>query len=102
MSDSEKAGEQEFQNAVMDQHTEAQPIFARSRKDTLRARIEHDFKYHPPRPEQIAVYTELRERAKDLALHLVDVVPEGRELSTALTLLEQAVMEANAGIARHG
>lgn len=112
--DTEKAGEREFQEAVADQRSDAQPLFSELRsqasgmysgvsdKDALRTRIESDFKYHAPKPGQAEIYTGVRDKAKDLALHLVDAVPNGRELSTALTLLEQVVMVANAGIARHG
>lgn len=42
----------------------------------------------------------IREKAKELALLIADTVPAGREQSTALTRLEEAVMHANAGIAR--
>ena len=69
----------------------------------LKQRIEErDFVYHPPTPEQVPVYNEIRERAKDFALYLERTVPHGRELSTALTHLEAAVMMANAGVARGG
>ena len=65
-------------------------------------RIDNGFVYHSPKPGQPETYAEIRERAKHLALHFVEVMPEGRELALALTNLEQAVFWANAGIARHG
>lgn len=65
-------------------------------------RIQNDFRYHPPTPEQVKVYNEVRERAKAFALFLDETVPAGRELATALTKLEECVMHANAGIARAG
>lgn len=68
----------------------------------LLARIENDFRYHPPTPDQVPLYNEVRERAKHFALFLEENVPHGRELSTALTQLEACVMNANAGIARSG
>jgi hypothetical protein len=71
-------------------------------KEQLRERVESDFTYHPPRPGQPELYTFVRDAAKQLAVLLIDAVPEGRELSTALTRLEECVMHANAGIARHG
>lgn len=65
-------------------------------------RIESDFTYHPPVPEMLPKFTDIREDAKYLA-HLIDhLVPDGREKSTALTKLEEVVMWANAGIARQG
>lgn len=71
-------------------------------QDNLQARIASDFSYHTPRPEQVPIYNEIRYRAKEFALHLEAVVPHGRELSTALTKLEECVMHANAAVARHG
>jgi hypothetical protein len=58
------------------------------------------FTYHAPKPLQIARYQELRETFCAVALGLQQNCPEGRELSLALTHLEQALMYANAAIAR--
>lgn len=69
---------------------------------TLRDRIQHDFKYHPPTPEQVPAFTAIRDRAREYALYLEETVPHGRELSRALSALEDTVMHANAGVARHG
>jgi hypothetical protein len=63
-------------------------------------RIENNFTYHPPTPEQAPKYQRLRATAKELARLVVELVPEGRERSLALTHLEEMVMFANAGIAR--
>lgn len=71
-------------------------------KTRLALRVENDFTYHPPRPDQVPIYNAIRERGLDFAQYLVDVVPDGRELSLALTALEDVVMRANSGIARHG
>ena len=60
------------------------------------------FKYHAPKPGQPEQYQAIRDLAKQLALLIVDLVPESREQSLALTELESSVMWANAGIARHG
>lgn len=65
--------------------------------DELRRR----FTYHPPRPGQPEVYRELRDAAHDLARLFVEHAPKSRELSLALTNVEQAVMWVNAAIARH-
>ncbi len=64
--------------------------------------IENRFTYHAPKPGQPEIYTRIRGMAKQLAQELLHVVPEGRELSLALTKLEEAVFWANAGIARKG
>jgi hypothetical protein len=58
------------------------------------------FTYHSPRDDQPRKYTMLREQAKELAEGMVMDCPQSRELSLALTHLEQAVMWANAAIAR--
>ncbi len=63
--------------------------------------IENNFKYHTPKPGQPEIYTEIREKAKELALLMEEKVPTSREKSLAMTNLEQAVMWANAGIARN-
>lgn len=67
---------------------------------TKRDQIERNFTYHAPRPGQPAKYEHIRSTAKDLSLVLVDLCPESRELSTALTKLEESVFWANAAIAR--
>jgi hypothetical protein len=64
--------------------------------------IDCNFTYHAPKPGQPEIYQNIRSIAKELALYINDVVPEGREKSLALTKLEEAVMWVNAGIARHG
>jgi len=67
-------------------------------------RIDNDFVYHAPKEGQPATYAEIRERCRLLAVHFAEVMPESavRELSLALTKLEEAAFWANAGIARHG
>ena len=65
--------------------------------------IENRFTYHPPLPElnQIARYNEIRRTGKKFALALIGQCPVSRELSSAITHLEEAVMWANAAIARN-
>lgn len=62
--------------------------------------IENNFKYHSPKPGQPEKYTAIREKAKELAYLIEEVCPNSREKSVAMTNLEQAVMWANASIAR--
>jgi hypothetical protein len=62
--------------------------------------IETRFTYHAPKEGQPAKYTAIREQAKDLAQYVVDHTPESREQSLVLTAIEEAVMWANAAIAR--
>jgi hypothetical protein len=65
-------------------------------KDELNLR----FTYHSPKPGQPEKYTKLRELGKQLAEEIVASVPDSREQSLALTKVEEAIMWANAGIAR--
>lgn len=62
--------------------------------------IEDRFSYHPPDRGQIRKYECLRETAMNLANVVLEFVPKSREQSLALTKIEEAVMWANAGIAR--
>lgn len=68
----------------------------------LRERIDHDFRYHPPTGDQPERYVAIRDEARHFAHRLVTLVPSCRELSRALSDLEDVVMHANSGIARHG
>ena len=63
--------------------------------------IETRFTYHPPKSGQPEKYTKLRYEAKNLANLLTALCPESRELSLALTKLEEVVFWANASIARN-
>lgn len=63
-------------------------------------RIETAFTYHPPRGNQPARYERLRAEARALARTIVELVPDSRERSLALTKLEEVIMWANAGVSR--
>ncbi|SFM35614.1 Acb2/Tad1 domain-containing protein [Salibacterium qingdaonense] len=67
----------------------------------MQEQIENNFTYHAPTKEQISKYNELREEAKNLAYLLDNTCPGSREKSVAMTKLEEAVMWANASIARN-
>lgn len=64
-------------------------------------KIENAFTYHAPQPGQPEKYQALREKAKELAYLITELVPPSREQSLAITKLEEASMWANAGIARN-
>ena len=68
---------------------------------TLLQRIENDFAYHSPTGGKAAKHQQIRTSCHGLAQELVSIVPEGRELSNALTRLEEVMMHANAGVARN-
>ena len=63
--------------------------------------IEKNFTYHAPKPGQPERYTMIRETARELAEVIEAECPESREKSLAFTKLEEAVMWANASIARN-
>lgn len=61
--------------------------------------IENWFTYHAPTPEQVVTYGEIRSKAKEFAILLIQVVPDGPDRLAALRKLRETVMTANAGIA---
>ena len=64
-------------------------------------RVENNFTYHSPFGDQTARYQKIRNEAKNLAIHIMTFTPPSREQSLALTHLEDAIMWANASIARN-
>ncbi len=64
-------------------------------------KIEKAFTYHAPQGDQPSRYVSIRDNAKELAIQMTQYAPPSRELSLALTNLEQAVMWCNAAIARN-
>jgi hypothetical protein len=67
------------------------------------ADLAHRFKHHPPLDHRtIETYQLVRDAANALAALINAAVPAGREQSTAFTHVENAMMWANAGIARNG
>lgn len=63
--------------------------------------IENNFSYHSPKEGQPEKYNQLREKAKELAYDIENLCPNSREKSLAMTKLEEAIMWANASIARN-
>ena len=76
-----------------------EPPYTPSEKDAKN--IDNNFVYHPPIDHQMGRYNFLRENAKEFAKLLTTLCPASRELSLALTKLEEAVFWANASIARN-
>lgn len=64
-------------------------------------RIENDFTYHPPKAGQAPRYEAIRNAGATLAKVLVELCPESRELSVALTELSLVISAANMAIARN-
>ena len=65
--------------------------------------IQHNFKYHPPTGSAVVNHQRVRDKARELATLIDEVLPigAGREKATAITKCEEAMMWACAGIARH-
>jgi hypothetical protein len=63
-------------------------------------RLADVFTYHAPKGDQTRRYEEIRLEALELARSFAHYCPPGRALALAQTHLEQAVMFANAAIAR--
>jgi hypothetical protein len=70
-------------------------------KQAIYPDIENRFTYHAPKGDQPKRYENLRGNAKSLAILIFESCPDSRERSLALTKLEEAVMWANAAIARN-
>jgi len=66
-------------------------------------RVRNDFTFHPPimGSDQGDRYTRIREMGRLMAEELLTLCPTSRELSVALTNLDQTVFWANAAIARN-
>ena len=64
-------------------------------------KIENAFTYHAPKDGQPEKYQAIREKAKELAYLIKELVPDSREQSLAITKLEECSMWANAGVARN-
>jgi len=65
------------------------------------AELKNRFTYHAPKPGQPEIYQSIREGARELAIHIDGLAPDSREKNLAIARLEEAVMWANAAIARH-
>jgi hypothetical protein len=62
--------------------------------------IANRFTYHAPEGDQANRYQQIRAQAGALAQELAKMCPESRELSLALTKLDEVVFWSNAAIAR--
>lgn len=59
------------------------------------------FTYHAPKGNQLERYAKMREWGLHVASFIQENCPDSREKSLAITNLEQAIMWANASIARN-
>lgn len=63
--------------------------------------IEKRFTYHAPKNNQGVIYTNIRDKVKEVALFLNENCPDSREKSIAFTKLEEVIFWSNASIARN-
>lgn len=60
------------------------------------------FTYHPPKDGQPEIYQAIRDGGLTFATLISEAAPDSREKDQALARIEEAVMWANAAVARHG
>ena len=64
--------------------------------------LDHIFRYHAPREEQVDKYESLRAAARLFAKTVLDNVPDCADRAAAIRHIREALMTANAGIALDG
>ena len=67
----------------------------------MKERIHHNFKYHAPTPEKVVRHEHVRDECRELANFIINNCHDCRERSIAITKIEEAMMWANAAIARN-
>ena len=69
----------------------------------MNPQIAHNFKYHQPTGTAVVSHERIRAKARELADLIDELLPTGagREKATAITNVENAMMWACAGVARH-
>lgn len=68
--------------------------------DNLNKELKHVYTYHPPRGNQVDIYYNIRTLGREFAEVVARHCPDCREREKAFERIEEAVMWANAGIAR--
>ena len=66
------------------------------------ADLDNRFTFHPVQGDQGETYSAIRAKAKEFAEFIDARCPDSRELSLAVTHIEESVFWANAAIARNG
>ena len=61
--------------------------------------IDNWFTYHSPKGDQSIRYSMIREKAKELAILIIENTPSSADQSAAIRLLRECIMTANAAIA---
>jgi hypothetical protein len=71
------------------------------RKAIEKAVIDNRYTYHPPKNDQSDRYEQIRTAAKAFALTINELCPPSPERANAKDRIDEAMMWANASIARH-
>lgn len=66
------------------------------------AELDRRFSFHPADDDAASCHEAVRAAARGMALSVLQVTGPGREQALALTKIEEAMMWANAAIAREG
>lgn len=64
--------------------------------------VDSVFKYHPPTPDVVPFYEEIRGAGKALAIAILNNTPQCSDQQAAIRKVREAVMTANAAIALAG
>ena len=62
-------------------------------------RLDHLFRYHPPKPGDPPRFEAVRNAAREFAQVVIDSTPTSADQNAALRKIREAVMTANAAIA---
>lgn len=92
---------EKLQEVLNDTNKKEEPISPPSPCNSLLQELQNRFTYRPPKPGQPETYEKIRSEALTLAIFLTMKCPQSRELSLALTHLDDVVFWANASIARN-
>lgn len=68
-------------------------------KQAMESEIENRFSYHPATAQTGPIHDAVRQQHLNLAYWLLEILPESREQSLALTALQESMMWANAAVA---
>lgn len=71
-------------------------------RDPMLDQLNNWFTHHPPTPEQVAQYESIRNAGRMLATVIVANCPPSADRTTAIRLVREAIMTANASIACGG
>ena len=66
------------------------------------AEILETFRYHSPNPGNVKRHESIREHMAATTVYVAACIPDSRERSLYITLMQQAQMMANAAVAIHG